>query len=68
MRKKEILPIVNDNLPKHIKKGHQLVFSRQDLSAREADMFALMIANMSVDDWKNTRLITNLPLSNFPNG
>lgn len=47
-------PVVSDNLPKHIKKGHQMVFSRQDLSAREADMFALMIANMSEDDWERT--------------
>ncbi|RJG38790.1 replication initiation protein [Motilimonas pumila] len=39
------------NLPRHIKKGHQLVFSRQDLSAREADVFALMMAFMSPDDW-----------------
>lgn len=44
-------PVVSDNLPKHIKKGHQLVFSRQDLSAREADMFALMIAHMKESDW-----------------
>ncbi|HHC7201433.1 TPA: replication initiation protein [Vibrio parahaemolyticus] len=44
-------PVVSDNLPKHIKKGHQLVFSRQDLSAREADMFALMIAHMKANDW-----------------
>lgn len=44
-------PVVSDNLPKHIKKGHQLVFSRQDLSAREADMFALMIAHMRPSDW-----------------
>ncbi|HBC3820685.1 TPA: replication initiation protein [Vibrio parahaemolyticus] len=45
-------PVVSDNLPKHIKKGHQLVFSRQDLSAREADMFALMIAHMKASDWE----------------
>lgn len=44
-------PVVSDNLPKHIKKGHQLVFSRQDLSSREADMFALMIAHMKGADW-----------------
>lgn len=47
-------PVVSDTLPKHIKKGHQLVFSRQDLSAREADLFALMIANMKVADWDNS--------------
>ncbi len=52
MKKKDNHTIVSDNLPKHIKKGHQLVFSRQDLSAREADMFALMIANMLPEDWK----------------
>ncbi|OLQ84667.1 RepB family plasmid replication initiator protein [Vibrio ponticus] len=44
-------PVVSDNLPKHIKKGHQLVFSRQDLSSREADMFALMVAHMKAADW-----------------
>lgn len=42
-----------DNLPKHIKKGHQLLFSRQDLSAREADMMALMMAYMTPKDWDN---------------
>ncbi|WP_318409258.1 replication initiation protein [Photobacterium leiognathi] len=47
-------PVVSDNLPKHIKKGHQLVFSRQDLSAREADMFALMIAHMKGNDWNDS--------------
>ncbi|MDK9785133.1 RepB family plasmid replication initiator protein [Vibrio sp. B172a] len=47
-------PVVSDNLPKHIKKGHQLVFSRQDLSAREADMFALMIAHMKAKDWERS--------------
>ncbi|GAK24706.1 LOW QUALITY PROTEIN: replication protein [Vibrio sp. JCM 19052] len=47
-------PVVSDNLPKHIKKGHQLVFSRQDLSAREADMFALMIAHMKANDWERS--------------
>ncbi|MGF1722993.1 replication initiation protein [Vibrio kyushuensis] len=53
-------PVVSDNLPKHIKKGHQLVFSRQDLSAREADMFALMIAHMKEADWS-----TNTPHYEF---
>lgn len=43
--------VTSKNLPKHIKKGHQLVFSRQDLSAREADIFALLIANMKPEDW-----------------
>lgn len=47
-------PVISDNLPKHIKKGHQLIFSRQDLTAREADMFALMIAHMTPDDWDNS--------------
>ena len=47
-------PAVSDNLPKHIKKGHQLVFSRQDLSAREADLFALMIAQMKSNDWDHS--------------
>ncbi|MCG7500025.1 replication initiation protein [Vibrio sp. Of7-15] len=53
MSEQEYFPVVSNNLPKHIKKGHQLVFSRQDLSAREADMFALMIAHMKVEDWHN---------------
>ncbi|EJV0278492.1 TPA: replication initiation protein [Vibrio parahaemolyticus] len=43
--------MTKETLPIHIKKGHQLVFSRQDLSAREADMFALMVAHMSPEDW-----------------
>ena len=51
---KYFYPIVSDNLPKHIKKGHQLVFIRQDLSAREADMFALMIAHMKANDWNQS--------------
>lgn len=41
------------SLPRHIKKGHQLVFSRQDLSPREADLFGLMIATMTPSDWNN---------------
>lgn len=54
MKKNSYSPVVSDNLPKHIKKGHQLVFSRQDLSAREADLFALMIAHMKAEDWDNS--------------
>lgn len=54
MSEQEYFPVVSNNLPKHIKKGHQLVFSRQDLSAREADMFALMIAHMKVEDWDSS--------------
>ena len=38
-------------LPRHIKKGHQLVFSQQDLTAREANLFGLMIAHMRPEDW-----------------
>ncbi|WP_208733232.1 replication initiation protein [Vibrio ouci] len=41
------------NLPKHIKKGHELVFSQQDLTAREANLFGLMVANMKPEDWDN---------------
>lgn len=48
-----MVKITKESLPIHIKKGHQLVFSRQDLSAREADMFALMVAHMSPEDWDN---------------
>lgn len=44
--------IIAEFLPKHIKKGHQLVFCRQDLSSRESDLFALMIATMKEEDWK----------------
>lgn len=40
-------------LPKHIKKGHELVFSQQDLTAREANIFGLMVANMKPEDWNN---------------
>ncbi|NNU14576.1 replication initiation protein [Vibrio parahaemolyticus] len=40
-------------LPKHIKKGHELVFSQQDLTAREANIFGLMVANMKPEDWDN---------------
>lgn len=47
-------PVTSDNLPKHIKKGHQLVFSRQDLSAREADLFGAMMAHMKPEDWKGS--------------
>lgn len=46
--------VVVEKLPTHIKKGHQLVFSRQDLSAREADIFALMIAHMKPEDWQGS--------------
>lgn len=46
-------PTIGPVLPKHIKKGHQLVFSRQDLSAREADLFALMMAHMKTLDWNS---------------
>ncbi len=49
------------NLPKTIKKGHQLVFSRQDLSAREADLVALMMAHMKPKDWDH-----NTPSYEFP--
>ena len=44
-----------ENLPKHIKKGHELVFAQQDLTQREADLFALMIANMKPTDWDNNK-------------
>lgn len=40
------------SLPKHIKKTHTLLFSQQDLSQREADLFALMLANMNPKDWE----------------
>ncbi|MBY5948417.1 replication initiation protein [Photobacterium rosenbergii] len=53
-------PAIGPALPKHIKKGHQLVFSRQDLSAREADLFALMMAHMKEPDWFN-----NTPVYSF---
>ena len=45
------IPISRTNLPKHIKQGHKLVFSRKDLSPREADLFALMMAQMKSSDW-----------------
>ncbi|CAH0543108.1 replication initiation protein [Vibrio marisflavi] len=40
-------------LPKHIKKGHQLVFSQQDLTTREANLFGLMMAHMTPADWES---------------
>ncbi len=40
-------------LPKQFKKAHKLVFSQQDLTQREADLFALMIAHMKPEDWDN---------------
>ena len=46
-----MVKIAKESLPAHIKKGHQLVFSQQDLTAREADMFALMVAHMNPEDW-----------------
>lgn len=51
VNKTNYYPSIGPVLPKHIKKGHQLVFSRQDLSAREADLFALMMAHMKASDW-----------------
>ncbi|UTV31016.1 replication initiation protein [Photobacterium atrarenae] len=44
-------PSIGSALPGHIRKGHQLLFSRQDLSAREADLLALMMAHMQAPDW-----------------
>ena len=46
------LTMNSKKLPTHIKKGHQLVFSQQDLTAREANLFGLMIANMRPEDWE----------------
>ncbi|KEY91492.1 replication initiation protein (plasmid) [Candidatus Photodesmus blepharus] len=40
-------------LPRHIKKTHDLVFSAQGLSAREQDIFGLMMAHMRPQDWEN---------------
>lgn len=41
-------------LPRHIKKTHDLVFSAQGLSAREQDLFGLMMAQMQPDDWDDS--------------
>lgn len=38
-------------LPKQFKKSHELVFAQQDLSSREANVFALMMATMKESDW-----------------
>ncbi|MBD1389426.1 RepB family plasmid replication initiator protein [Neiella sp. HB171785] len=46
-----IVAQTSGNLPTHIKKGHQLVFARQDLSAKEQDVFGLMMAHMKETDW-----------------
>ncbi|HDY86435.1 hypothetical protein LCGC14_1046500 [marine sediment metagenome] len=43
--------ITKSALPEQIKKGHVLVFSHQDLSKRQADVFALMMASMHKTDW-----------------
>jgi len=43
----------HNKLPQHIKKGHQLLFSRQDLSAREQDVLALVMSAMKVEHWVN---------------
>ncbi|MGR5367007.1 replication initiation protein [Photobacterium damselae] len=40
-------------LPTQFKKSHELVFSQQDLSSREANVFALMMASMRENDWEN---------------
>jgi plasmid replication initiation protein len=53
------------NLPKTIKKGHQLVFSRQDLSAREADLVALMMAHMKPKDWDHRTPSYEFPCANL---
>ncbi|CAK2443518.1 Replication initiation protein [Vibrio crassostreae] len=45
-------------LPKQFKKAHKLVFSQQDLTQREADLFALMIAHMKPEDWENNNTPT----------
>ncbi|MGR5287186.1 replication initiation protein [Vibrio maritimus] len=45
-------------LPKQFKKAHKLVFSQQDLTQREADLFALMIAHMKPEDWDNNNTPT----------
>lgn len=48
-------------LPKQFKKAHKLVFSQQDLTQREADLFALMIAHMKPEDWEDN----NTPVYQF---
>lgn len=60
MNSEAYYPAIAPALPKHIKKGHQLIFSRQDLSAREADLFALMMAHMKEPDWHH-----NTPVYRF---
>ncbi|MFT5852343.1 MAG: plasmid replication initiation protein [Colwellia sp.] len=44
---------MSDKLPLHTKKGHQLLFSYQDLSARESDLFTILMSFMKDDDWLN---------------
>lgn len=44
---------MSDKLPLHTKKGHELLFSYQDLSARESDLFTLLISFMKAEDWEN---------------
>jgi len=57
-----------NKLPQHIKKGHQLLFSRQDLSAREQDVLALVMSSMKVEHWENknpTYHFTCADISNY---
>lgn len=44
---------MRDTLPLHTKKGHQLLFSYQDLSARESDLFTILMSFMKAEDWDN---------------
>lgn len=45
---------MRNSLPLHTKKGHQLLFSYQDLSARESDLFTIFMSFMKAEDWDNT--------------
>ena len=44
---------MRNSLPLHTKKGHQLLFSYQDLSARESDLFTILMSFMKAEDWDN---------------
>ncbi len=48
-------------LPSKIKKNHQLIFSRQDLSIHELNLFNLMVAHMTPDQWEK-----GVPVFEFP--
>ena len=57
---------MNDNLPETIKKSHELVFSRQNLSSHEQNIFNIMAAHMKVEHWNDNKApVYEFPASNL---